>query len=97
MPPFITNISLGTWTWFLQDFEWLSLLNMHPVHSLLLPTGYVNLCVNMLGLTDHTLLCGSLRRMLFLLACKEQKKRKEKEKTPVVVMTQPAWLREGVT
>jgi hypothetical protein len=35
--------------------------------------------------------------MLFLLACKEQKKRKEKEKTPLVVMTQPAWLREGVT
>ena len=31
--------------------------------------GYVDLCVNTLWQTGHTLLCGSLRRMLFLLAC----------------------------
>ena len=30
---------------------------------------YVDLCVNTLWQTSHTLLCGSLRRMLFLLAC----------------------------
>ena len=30
---------------------------------------YVILCMNTLWQTGHTLLCGSLRRMLFLLAC----------------------------
>jgi hypothetical protein len=34
-----------------------------------LPIGYVDLCVNTLWQTGHTLLCGSLRRMLFLLEC----------------------------
>ena len=34
-----------------------------------LPIGYVDLCVNTLSQTGHTRLCGSLRRMLFLLAC----------------------------
>ena len=37
-------------------------------HFLPLPIGYVNLCVNTLWQTGHTFLCGSLRRMLFLLA-----------------------------
>ena len=41
-----------------------------PVLFLPLPIiGYVDLCVNTLWQTGHTLLCGSLRRMLFLLAC----------------------------
>jgi len=34
-----------------------------------LPIGYVDLCMIMLWQTDRTLFCGSLRRMLFLLAC----------------------------
>ena len=34
-----------------------------------LPIAYVNLCVNTLWQTDRTLFYGSLRRILFLLAC----------------------------
>ena len=40
-----------------------------PVLFLPLPIGFVDLCVNTLWQTGCTLLCGSLRRMLFLLAC----------------------------
>jgi len=40
----------------------------HPVLFLPLPIGYVDLCVNTLWQTGRTLFCGSLRRMLFLLA-----------------------------
>ena len=36
---------------------------------LALPIEYVGLCVNTLWQTGHILFCGSLRRMLFLLAC----------------------------
>ena len=42
---------------------------MHLVLFLPLPKGYVHLCVNTLWQTECTLLCGSIRRMLFLLAC----------------------------
>ena len=63
-------IVLGIWAWFSTGpWTWLSLLNMHPALFLPLPIGYVDLCVNTLWQTGHTLLCGSLRRMLFLLAC----------------------------
>ena len=46
-----------------------SLLNTRPVLFLPLPIGYVDLCVNTLWQTGRTLLCGSPKRMLFLLAC----------------------------
>ena len=59
---------LHGWPW-----TWLNLLYMHPVLSSPLPIGYIDLCVNTLWQTDHTLLCGSLRRMLFLLASMEIK------------------------
>ena len=41
----------------------------HPVLFLPLHIGYVDLCVSTLWQTGHTLLCGLLRHMLFLLAC----------------------------
>ena len=46
-----------------------SCLSELPVLFLPLPIGYVDLCVDTLWQTGHTLLCGSLRRMLFRLAC----------------------------
>ena len=44
-------------------------LCVHPVLFLPLPIGYIKLCVNTQWQIDHTLLCGSLRRVLLLLAC----------------------------
>jgi hypothetical protein len=43
---------------------------MHPILSLPLPIGYVELCVNTLWQTDPTLLCGSLKYILYLLTFK---------------------------
>ena len=54
---------------FYRTLNMASLLNTRPVLFLPLPIGYVDLCVDTLWQTGHTLLYGLLRRMLFLLAC----------------------------
>ena len=64
---------------FTKSFRYLGMvfyrtLNMaksaeHASRPFLAPAYRIRRFVNTLWQTDHTLLCGSLRRMLFLLAC----------------------------